>query len=148
MLKIRLSRFGRKKFPSYRLIVSEHTKDTQGDALEYVGNYNPKAQPKTVTLNVERIKYWLSKGVGLSPTVHNLFVSQGVINEKKVQAFKLTKTATPPSAANEPAKPAADVGIRRGGSEEPTVAPVAETPAVEETPAEPVAAPVVETPKE
>lgn len=125
MLKIRLARFGRKKAPTYRLAVSEHQKDTQGDALEYVGSYNPRSNPKLIQLNIDRIKHWLSKGAGASPTVHNLLVDQGVIKDKKVQAFRLVKTA-------EEKKPEATA---------PAAAP--ETPA--ETPAETPTAPETKT---
>ncbi len=114
MLKIRLARFGRKKAPTYRLAVSEHQKDTQGDALEYVGSYNPRSNPKFIQLNIDRIKHWLSKGAGVSPTVHNLLVDQGVIKDKKVQAFRLVKTVeekkpeatTPTPATDEAPAPA------------------------------------------
>lgn len=81
---LRLSRQGKKKQPTYRLIVSEKTKDTLGAFLEELGNYNPRT--KTINLKVERIQYWLAKGAQCSPTVHNLLVDQKVIGAKKVKA--------------------------------------------------------------
>ncbi|MBU1164270.1 30S ribosomal protein S16 [Patescibacteria group bacterium] len=89
MLKIRLSRFGKKKKPTYRLIVSEHTKDTQGKALEYLGHYDPHT--KVIEVKKDRILDWISKGAQPSPTVHNLLVDQNVIEAEKVVASKSKK---------------------------------------------------------
>lgn len=91
MLMIRLARKGKPKQPTYRLIVSEKTKDTHGTFLEELGNYNPRTNPKTINLKVERIQYWLAKGAQSSPTIHNLLVDQKVIDAKKVKASKKGK---------------------------------------------------------
>lgn len=123
MLRIRLSRFGTNKRPTYRLIVSERQKDTHGDVLEYVGSYNPRTNPKQVQLKADRIEYWLSKGAQPSPTVHNLLVDQGIVKAKKVHAFRVPKKPVEAAAPAAEAKPA-------------------DKPA--EAPAEPVAEPVAE----
>lgn len=47
-----------------------------------VGSYNPKMN--RVELNAERIKHWMSQGATVSDTVHNLLVSQKIINAKKI----------------------------------------------------------------
>lgn len=86
MLMIRLSRMGKKKQPTYRLVVSDKQKDTQNRALEILGQYNPRTNPKTIELKADRIKYWLSKGAQASPTVHNLLVDQKIIETDKVKA--------------------------------------------------------------
>lgn len=84
MLVIRLSRFGKKKQPVYRLIINEKHKDTRGDYLENLGFYNPRT--KEIKLKAERIKYWLEKGAQTSATVHNLLVDQKIIKGPKVKA--------------------------------------------------------------
>lgn len=99
MLSIRLSRTGKKNQPSYRLIVSEKTKDPWGDYLEILGVYNPRVSAEIVNLKKDRLNYWLSKGAKLSATVHNLLVNQGVINAPKVKIVKLKKKATAPEEA-------------------------------------------------
>ncbi len=81
MLAIRLQRIGRKKSPSYRLVISENARDTQGRALEILGHYNPVANPKIVELKVDRIKHWLGLGAQSSESVHNLLVREGVVTE-------------------------------------------------------------------
>ncbi|MFH1226094.1 MAG: 30S ribosomal protein S16 [bacterium] len=88
MLMIRLARRGKTKQPTYRLIISEKTKDTFGSFLEELGSYNPRTNPPTISLKAERIKYWISKGAQASPTIHNLLIDQKVIEGKKVKASK------------------------------------------------------------
>ncbi len=112
---IRLARKGKIKQPTYRLIVSEKTKDTFGTFLEELGYYNPRS--KEIQLKTERLKYWLSQGAQTSPTIHNLLLDQKVIAGKKVKASKSKSK-------------------KKGGTEE-------KTPAVEEKkePTAPAAAP-------
>jgi len=88
MLTIKLSRFGKKKQPTFRLLVLEKTKDPWGDYLENLGNYNPRT--KKADLKVERVKYWLSVGAQPTDSVHNFLVTQGIISEKKRSITKLT----------------------------------------------------------
>ena len=108
MLTIRLSRIGKNKKPTYRLIISEKTKDTFGDSLEILGYYNPRANPKIVSVKNERVKYWLSVGAKTSPTVHNLLVDQKIIEGPKVKVSKLKKKKgeAPKEGAKEAAAPA------------------------------------------
>lgn len=87
---IRFQRVGKKKHPTYRLIVSEKQRDTQFGSLELLGNYNPTVNPKVIDLKKERITYWLSKGAKASPSVHNLLVNQGVVTGKKEKSVFLS----------------------------------------------------------
>ena len=91
MLTIRLSRVGKTKQPSYRLIVSEKSKDPWGDFLENLGTFNPRTNPATVNFNVDRIKYWISKGAQTSKTVWNLLVDQKVVEGTKRLKVKISK---------------------------------------------------------
>lgn len=85
MLMIRLARRGKTNRPYYRVIVSEKRKDTFADSLELLGTVDPLAKPKGVTLNKERIQYWISKGAQTSPTIHNILIDQGIISGKKIK---------------------------------------------------------------
>ncbi len=91
MLVIRLSRTGKSAQPSYRLIVSEKSKDPWGKYLEILGYYYPKKEAKFVDLKEERLKYWMGKGAKLSETVNNILINQGVVNTKKVRLVKISK---------------------------------------------------------
>ncbi len=86
MIVIRLTRVGKTKQPSYRVVVQDKRKDPWGKAIEIVGRYNPRTKPKTITLMEDRIKFWLSKGAEASPTVHNLLVDAKLIKAEKKQA--------------------------------------------------------------
>ena len=69
MLKIRLTRLGRKKRPFYRIVVANNTAPRDGKFKEIVGTYNPllkKDDETRVKLNKERFDYWVS--VGARPT--------------------------------------------------------------------------------
>jgi len=94
MLAIRLQRIGKKNMPTYRLVISEKARDTQGHSLEILGNYNPHKEDG-LTLEAERIKYWIGKGAQTSNTIHNLLVKAGVIGSgsKKKSVFISTARA-------------------------------------------------------
>jgi len=65
MLKIRLSMGGVKKRPVYKIVVADSRFPRDGRFIEKVGFFNPllpKTKKERVNLEVERIKYWLSKG--------------------------------------------------------------------------------------
>ncbi|HZP21087.1 MAG TPA: 30S ribosomal protein S16 [Bauldia sp.] len=64
-LKIRLARAGAKKRPFYRIVIADSRSPRDGRFIEIVGSWNPilpKNDEKRVTLEVERVKYWMSKG--------------------------------------------------------------------------------------
>ena len=119
MLTIRLSRVGKKKDSSFRVIVVESKRKVQpGNYLEMVGSYDPRVN--TVSLKADRIKHWLSVGATTSDTVHNLLISNKIIEGKKINVLPKKTVAK---------------------KEEPVVeaAPVAEAPAAVEEPVAPEA---------
>lgn len=91
MLAIRLQRVGKKKFPTYRLIVSEKTRDTHDKYAELLGTYNPHDKEKGFLPKVDRIKYWLQIGAVPSPTINNLLVKNNIIEGKKEKSVFLTQ---------------------------------------------------------
>jgi len=72
LLTIRLTRKGSNKRPDYRVVVTEKSAPRDGRFVEIVGHYHPKCNPAQVTLNMDRIQYWLSKGAQPSDTVRRL----------------------------------------------------------------------------
>ncbi|MCX7778633.1 MAG: 30S ribosomal protein S16 [Patescibacteria group bacterium] len=90
MLKLKLSRRGKKKQPSYRLIAVDNKKDPQGVFKEDLGFYHPRT--KRVGLKTERIKYWLEKGAQPTVTVHNLLVKEKIITKPKIKLIFQKKT--------------------------------------------------------
>jgi small subunit ribosomal protein S16 len=66
MVKLRLARFGAKKRPFYRIVAMDSQGKRDGRYIEQLGTYDPMQDPPAVTLNEERVRYWLS--VGAQPT--------------------------------------------------------------------------------
>ena len=88
MLKIRLTRRGKKNNAFFRIVVAEHTSPIKGGFLEVLGFLNPHTKEKS--FKADRIEYWIGKGAQCSDTVHNLLVSNNVIKGPK-RAVKLKK---------------------------------------------------------
>ena len=72
MTMIRMTRMGRKKKPFYRIVVTDSRKRRDGGWIEVIGNYNPVSENKELTLDEERLNYWISVGAQMSPTVKRL----------------------------------------------------------------------------
>lgn len=77
MLKIRLKRIGRKRSPSYRLVIMENTARRDGRPIEEVGYYNPTT--KQYKFDREKIKKWFNYGVQPTETVSYLLKKAEII---------------------------------------------------------------------
>lgn len=101
MLTIRLTRVGKKKDSSFRVVVVESKRKVKaGNYLEMVGSYDPRVD--TVSLKADRIKHWLSVGATTSDTVHNLLVSNKIIEAKKINILPAFKAAPVVEVKEEP----------------------------------------------
>jgi small subunit ribosomal protein S16 len=86
MLKIRMQRVGRINQPAFRIVVVEHTASPKaGKFVDKVGTYNPKSKERT--LDEAKIKHWISVGAQPSATVHNMLISVGIIQGKKINVL-------------------------------------------------------------
>lgn len=90
-VRIRLTRVGATKRPSYRVIAIDSRKARDGRALEILGFYNPLTDPATVQLDADRVTAWIEKGAQPSETVVKLMRQAGI-------------GAAPPEAPKAPAK--------------------------------------------
>ena len=113
MIRIRLARVGKKGRPSYRIVVADVAAPRDGSYLEWIGNYDPMADPPAVTLKNDRASHWLSMGAVPSDAVARIMDQNGLM--ERSHTFK---TATKKSVEEE-----------SGGGGSP--AAVAATPAVE-----------------
>ncbi len=77
-VSIRLSRFGAKKVPFYRIVVIDSKKAREGKFIDQVGTYDPRKNPPEVTLKEEVILKWLGTGARPSETVKRFLKSSGV----------------------------------------------------------------------
>jgi len=69
---------GKKKQPSYRIVVADSRMPRDGRYIESLGYYNPMSEPSTIELNDERALYWLGQGAQPSRQVQNLMKIKGV----------------------------------------------------------------------
>ena len=72
MVKIRLRRMGAKKAPCYRIVVADSHSPRDGRFIEEVGTYDPTADGQKLTVNQERVQYWISNGAQPTDTVRGL----------------------------------------------------------------------------
>lgn len=139
MVTIRLSRVGRNKQASFRIIVSEKKRDVFGRSIEIVGHYHPRAKEKKdeLILNTERIQYWLGKGATTSNTLHNLFINAGIIKgEKKRTVYGKAKKPLDSARDNQEAATAAPSESaleKTTEAKEETQTPKENTPTLETT---------------
>ena len=104
MLKIRLQRTGRKHEPTFRVVLTESKNSTKsGKFLEVLGSFDPR-QKEITRLNSERIKHWISKGVQLSDTIHNLLLTHKIIEGKKINVLPKKTPIVKEQAKTEEAK--------------------------------------------
>ena len=84
MLRIRLRRVGKKGKPSYRIVVAEASAPRDGAYLEWIGNYDPMADPPAFSLKEDRATHWLSKGAQPSDAVMRILDKNGIIQRTPV----------------------------------------------------------------
>lgn len=137
---IRLTRVGKKKDASFRVVVVDSKRKVKaGNYLEMVGSYDPRVDRSE--LKADRIKHWIAQGAKPSDTVHNLLVSNKLIEGKKINVLPkkvLAKVEEPvveapaaEAAAEVPAEEVAAETTEQIAEETP-----ADAPAQEEAPKE------------
>jgi small subunit ribosomal protein S16 len=78
VLRIRLRRTGKRRQPSYRVVIADQRAPRDGDFIEVVGHYNPRTSPTTLELDEDRVRHWLENGAQPSETVHRLLHARGL----------------------------------------------------------------------
>ena len=139
MLRIRLRRTGKKKQPSYRVVVADSRAPRDGRFVETIGFYNPRTDPPTFRIEEERALYWLSQGAKPSEPVARLLEKQGTLDRfARLKAGEDLESLLAEAAEQRRAAEEAAIEVEKAPPEE---APEAEEAAIEaeETPAEEVA---------
>jgi small subunit ribosomal protein S16 len=72
VVKIRLARVGSKKNPIYRIVVADARSKRDGRNIETIGRYNPRTEPSTIEIDMERADRWMSQGAQPTPAVAKL----------------------------------------------------------------------------
>jgi small subunit ribosomal protein S16 len=139
MVKIRLMRVGKKKQPSFRVVIADSRSPRDGRIIESIGHYNPRLEPSGIDIDNDRALHWLKVGAQPSDQVRKLLQISGAWAE-------FTGEAPPPIVTSEERKrkatPAASVATEATpeeseASDQPEAAVTAE--AVDQAPAAPEA---------
>ncbi len=123
MVKIRLSRVGRKKRPSYRVVVADAQAPRDGAFIEIIGHYNPLADPATIVIDQEKALKWISQGAQPTERAAILLAKLGIIGKPTKKHTE--KLAEEPAAelAEKPTKKAAKKRAKKPAAEETTTLP-------------------------
>jgi small subunit ribosomal protein S16 len=153
-VKIRLMRMGKKKQPTYRVVVADGRSPRDGRYIEILGQYRPREEPSHFAVDDEKIIGWLKQGAQPTDQVHKLLVGAGIWeryeSERKVQsravrtaaakakgaAVREEQKAEAAKQAEAEAKAAAESEADTAASEEPGAASAVEEAATEEPAAE------------
>jgi small subunit ribosomal protein S16 len=85
-VRIRLTRKGKKKQPTYRVVVADQRSPRDGRYIEQIGRYDPRQEPSVVEIDNERALYWLEQGAQPSDAVRKLLEISGALEARKVVA--------------------------------------------------------------
>ena len=86
MVKIRLARVGRKKKPSYRVVVADVRAPRDGSFIEIIGHYDPLTDPPTVVVDEEKALKWLRQGAQPTEPVARLLEKLGILERLKTES--------------------------------------------------------------
>ena len=140
-VRIRLTRVGATKRPSYRVVAIDSRRSRDGRALEILGFYDPLTDPATVQIDAERLKSWMDNGATPSDTVVRLMRQAGIPGVPPLPVSAAPKKAAAPrkkaKAPQAEAAPSAVPAATAVADEIPAEAEAAEAPAEAEAAAAP-----------
>jgi small subunit ribosomal protein S16 len=122
-VKIRLARAGAKKAPFYRVVAADSRAPRDGRFIEILGRYNPRTDPSTIELDVEKIDAWIAKGATPSETVAKLIAiaknpeAQAPAKTEALSKKAQAKAAAEAKAAEEAAAKAAEEAAAKAAEE-------------------------------
>ena len=80
MVKIRLTRLGKKKQPFYRVVVVDSRDRRDGAPIEEIGYYNPISEPVQLSIDADKAKKWIGNGAQPTETVKALLKKSGIVD--------------------------------------------------------------------
>lgn len=145
-VKIRLMRVGKRKQPTYRVVVADSRSPRDGRIIETIGKYGPRQEPSLVDIDGAKALDWLRKGAQPTEQVQKLLAAAGVWAEyeqekggrvrTKLARRGVTPATAPPQPRARPSKKAAAAAAQPGAEEPAAEDPETETPAAAEPAAE------------
>ena len=141
MVKIRLMRVGKRKQPSYRVVVADSRSPRDGRIIEAIGHYQPRQDPSVVTIDEDRALYWLQQGAQPSDQVRQLLRITGAWSAFTGEPPLAGATAAPADTAAAKAKATPASSVRKATpaasvSEDRDEGLESDTPSIESTPTE------------
>jgi small subunit ribosomal protein S16 len=138
-VKIRLMRMGKRKQPTYRVVVADSRSPRNGRFIEIIGQYRPRQEPSVTALDEEKALSWLRKGAQPTEQVQKLLAVAGVWarfeSEKRgpIDTKLNRRRLGDPKASAKKAKKQAEAAKEEAAAapEPETAAPEPETPAAE-----------------
>lgn len=151
MLKIRLRRVGKKKQPSYRIVVADARSPRDGRFVESIGHYNPRTEPATIAIKEDRALYWLSQGAQPTDAVERILRNMGTFDKLQqlragatIEELVVVTEPEPVAEVRAPEPAAAETAAPEAGEAAPA-APITVELAIEPAEEDVAAAPVEET---
>jgi small subunit ribosomal protein S16 len=95
-VKIRLKRVGKKKAPSYRVVVADSRSPRDGRIIENIGWYNPLVEPSAIHIDEDKALGWLKNGAQPTESVASLLKRSGI-----AERFQQSKAAAAPQAGEQ-----------------------------------------------
>lgn len=129
-VKIRLARTGAKKAPFYRIVAADSRAPRDGRFIEILGRYNPRTDPSTIDLDIEKVDAWLSKGAVPSETVGKLIA---IAKNPEMQVPAKTGSLSKKARAKADAEAKAAVEAAAKAEEEAAAQAAADAAPAEET---------------
>lgn len=117
-VKIRLRRMGKKKQPHYRIVVADSRAPRDGRFVENLGYYNPVKHPATLSVDMERVEYWVGQGAIVSDTVRSLVSRARAGGDDLVALVGADETASAEAAAANGATAEAPAAAEPDGGDE------------------------------
>ena len=110
-VKIRLTRLGKKKQPTYRVVVMDSRKPRDGEYIEQLGIYDPRQEPSLIEIDNERALHWLETGAQPTDRARKLLEISGAWTQFRVARGDIhtVSTTSPTKASEEPAPVMIDV---------------------------------------
>lgn len=113
MVRLRLTRMGRRKRPFYRIVAADSRARRDGRHIEILGYYNPMTDPATIKVDLERVDYWVGVGASPSETVTNIIDrarkgGDGIVTDDAGKDLAIEEAPAAEAAAEEAPEAAAD----------------------------------------
>lgn len=90
-VKLRLQRMGKTRQPVYKVVAADVRAPRDGKFIDAIGLYNPKTEPATIEIEIEKALYWLGVGAEPTATVKNLLSKKGILLQRELKKQGLSE---------------------------------------------------------